>query len=123
MPKKTAGPALGGLGPYVLLAVGVELAGPPVLRLLERGIDVPVLTGLFYPFLMLPFFCLCSVWAAGRRLGAPLALGYGVLCAILTVPHVFLLYNSSALFQTGVAAAFAQAGMLAGLLTRRKKRG
>ena len=72
MPKKTAGPALGGLGPYVLLAVGVELAGPPVLRLLERGIDVPVLTGLFYPFLMLPFFCL------GRRAAAGSASGPGL---------------------------------------------
>lgn len=121
-PEKKDGPALGRLGPYVLLAAGVELAGPPVLRLLERGADVPVLTGLFYPFLMLPFFCLCSGWAAGRRLGVPPALGYGALCALLTVPNVFLLYNDTALFQTGVAAAFALAGVLAGLLTRRKKR-
>ena len=73
--------------------------------------------------MMLPFFCLCSGWAAGRRLGAPLALDYGVLCALLTVPQVFLLYNSSALFQMGVAAAFTLTGVLAGLLTRRKKRG
>ena len=106
----------------MLLAAGVELAGPPVLRLLERGADVPVLTGLIYPFLMLPFFCLCSGWAASRRLGVPLALGYGALCALLTVPNVFLLYNYTALFQAGVAAAFALAGVLAGLLTRRKGR-
>lgn len=46
-----------------------------------------------------------------------------MICAVLTVPHVFLLYNESALFQAGVAAGFALAGNLAGALRRRVKRG
>lgn len=121
-------PAAGGpfqvrtLRPYLLLAAAMELAVPPLLRLLEQGSDIPVLTGLFYPYLLLPFVCLAVGWAAGRRRGIALVLP--AACAALTVPHVFLLYNSSALFQAGVAAAFALAGNLAGALCGRlRKRG
>lgn len=122
-----APPAAGGplqvrpLVPYLLLSGVMELAVPPVLRLLEMGSDIPVLTGLFYPYLLLPFVCLAVGWAAGRRLGVALVLP--AACAALTVPHVFLLYNSSALFQAGVAGAFALAGDLAGVLRRRIKGG
>ena len=105
----------------LLLAGALELAVPPLFRLVEGGSDVPVLTGLFYPYLLLPFACLAVGWAAGRRRGLGLALP--VICAVLTVPHVFLLYNESALFQAGVAAGFALAGNLAGALRRRVKGG
>ena len=44
-------------------------------------------------------------------------------CAALTVPHVFLLYNESALFQAGVAAVFALVGNLAGAIRRRLREG
>ena len=121
-------PAAGGpfqvrtLGPYLLLAAAMELIVPPLLRLFEQGSDIPVLTGLFYPYLLLPFVCLAVGWAAGRRRGIALVLP--AACAALTVPHVFLLYNSSALFQAGVAAAFALAGNLGGALCGRlRKRG
>lgn len=108
--------------PYLLLTAAMELMVPPLLRLLERGSDIPVLTGLFYPYLLLPFVCLAVGWAAGRRRGFSLVLP--AICAALTVPHVFLLYNSSALFQAGVAAGFALAGNLAGALcSRMRKRG
>lgn len=106
---------------YLLLAAAMELMVPPLLRLLERGSDIPVLTGLFYPYLLLPFLCLAVGWAAGRRLG--LALVLPAACAALTVPHVFLLYNESALFQTGVAAVFALVGNLAGAIRRRLREG
>ena len=106
---------------YLLLAAAMELMVPPLLRLLERGSDIPVLTGLFYPYLLLPFLCLAVGWAAGRRLG--LALVLPAACAALTVPHVFLLYNESALFQAGVAAVFALAGNLAGAIRRRLREG
>lgn len=109
------------LAPYLLLAGALELAVPPLFRLVEGGSDIPVLTGLFYPYLLLPFACLAVGWAAGRRRGLGLALP--VICAVLTVPHVFLLYNESALFQAGVAAGFALAGNLAGALRRRVKGG
>ena len=50
-----------------------------------------------------------------------MALLYPVACGLMTVPHVFLLYHESALFQAGVAAAFALAGNLAGALVRQGK--
>lgn len=109
------------LGPYFLVSGVMELAVPPLLRLAEGSSDIPVLTGLFYPYLLLPFVCLSVGWAAGRRLGVALVLP--AVCAALTVPHVFLLYNASAMFQAGVAAAFALAGDLAGTLRRRIKEG
>ncbi len=97
---------------HLLLAAAVELGLPPLLRLLESGSDIPVLTGVFYPFLLLPFFALATGWSAGRRFGP--ALVYPAVCAALTVPNVFLLYNSSALFHAGVAGGFALAGTLIG---------
>lgn len=109
------------LGPYFLVSGVMELAVPPLLRLAEGSSDIPVLTGLFYPYLLLPFVCLSVGWAAGRRLG--LALALPAVCAALTVPHVFLLYNASAMFQAGVAAVFTLAGDLAGTLRRRIKEG
>lgn len=107
------------LGSYLLLSGAMELAVPLVLRLAEGGSDIPVLTGLFYPYLLLPFLYLAVGWMAGRRLGLTLVLP--VACGAPTVPHVFLLYNATALFQAGVAVAFALAGNLAGVLYARWK--
>lgn len=103
---------------HLLLAAAVELLAPPLLRLVDAP-DVPVLTGIFYPFLMLPFFCLVTGWSTGRRFGA--ALLYPVACGLLTLPCVFLLYNSSALFQGAAAALFALAGNLLGAALNRKR--
>lgn len=108
--------------PYGLLAVGVELMLPWLLRVLDAR-DVPVLTGIFYPFLILPLFCFFSSASLGKRCRR-LWLCYPVLCGALTLPCVFLLYNSSALFQVWVAAIAALAGGLLGtLLRQRTKRG
>lgn len=103
---------------YLLLAAAVELGLPPLLRLVDAP-DVPVLTGLLYPFLLLPFFCLATGWSVGRRFGV--SLSYPIACGALTVPWVFLLYNSSALFQTWTALALALAGNLLGALLKRRK--
>ena len=103
------------LRPYLLLAGALELLLPPLLRLLDPP-DVPGLTQLFYPFLLLPFFCLAVGWSAGRRLGTALPLP--VACGVLTLPGVFLLYDSAALFQAGIAFGFALAGNLLGALVR-----
>lgn len=108
------------LGPYLLVSGVMELAVPPFLRLLEGASDIPVLTGLFYPYLLLPFVCLAVGWAAGRRLGLTLVLP--AACAALTVPHVCLLYNATALFQAGVAAVFTLAGNLVGTAWRGMKK-
>lgn len=106
---------------YLAMAAVVELAVPPVLRLLERSSDIPVLTGLLYPYVLLPFFCLVTGWSVGRRRGP--ALLYPVACGLLTVPCVFWLYNESALFQAGVAAGVALVGNLAGAVGRHLKQG
>lgn len=103
---------------HLFLAAAVELGLPPLLRLMD-AIDVPVLTGILYPFLLLPFFCLVTGWSAGRRFG--IALLYPIACGLLPIPWVFLLYNSSALFQAWTAAVFALAGNLLGALLRRRK--
>ena len=115
----TPKPAAGGLfqlrpiQAYLLLAAAVELALPPMLRLADAP-DVPVLTGILYPLLILPFFCLTTGWSVGKRFGP--ALLYPLACGLLTAPMVFLLYNSSALFQAGVALAFALVGNALGAL-------
>lgn len=120
-----ARPAAGGvwqarpLKPYLLLAGALELLLPLLLRLLDPP-DVPVLTQLFYPYLLLPFFCLAVGWSAGRRFGVALLLP--VACGVLTLPCVFLIYNYTALFQAGVGFMFALAGNLLGALVRRVRR-
>ena len=100
--------------PYALLAAAAGLLLPWLLPLVDAG-DVPVLTGIFYPFLILPLFCFFSGWSLVKRCRL-LWLAYPVLCGILTVPCVFLLYNSSALFQVWVAAIAALTGGLLGAL-------
>lgn len=120
-----ARPAAGGvwqarlLKPYLLLAGALELLLPLLLRLLDPP-DVPVLTQLFYPYLLLPFFCLVVGWSAGRRFGVALLLP--VACGVLTLPCVFLVYNYTALFQAGAAFVFTLAGNLLGALVRRVRR-
>lgn len=119
-----ARPAAGGvwqarlLKPYLLLAGALELL-PLLLRLLDPP-DVPGLTQLFYPYLLLPFFCLVVGWSAGRRFGVALLLP--VACGVLTLPCVFLVYNYTALFQAGAAFVFTLAGNLLGALVRRVRR-
>ena len=120
-----ARPAAGGvwqarlLKPYLLLAGALEVLLPLLLRLLDPP-DVPVLTQLFYPYLLLPFFCLAVGWSAGRRFGVALLLP--VACGVLTLPCVFLVYNYTALFQAGAAFVFTLAGNLLGALVRRVRR-
>ena len=103
----------------LLLAGALELLLPLLLRLLDPP-DVPVLTQLFYPYLLLPFFCLAVGWSAGRRFGVALLLP--VACGVLTLLCVFLVYNYTALFQAGVGFMFALAGNLLGALVRRVRR-
>lgn len=114
-----SGKTLGRLAPYLGLAAAVELGLPPVLRLLELSSDFPVLTGMLYPYLVLPFFGAVSGWSVGRRQG--LVLVYPVICGLLPVPWVLVLFNSSALFQVWMVAVPALAGVLLGALVRRWK--
>ena len=102
LPEKPGQPDWRKALPYALLAATVELLLPWFLRALDAR-DVPVLTWLFYPHLILPLFCFFSGMSLAKRCRR-LWLGYPVLCGVLTLPCVFLLYNSSALFQILAAA-------------------
>ncbi len=108
------------LASYLLLAAAAELLLPWLLRAVDAP-DVPVLTGLFYPFLILPLFAFFSARAAGKRCSWPWTLLYAVLCGLLTVPNVFLLYNDTALFQSWTAGIAALLGGLLGGLRRKIK--
>lgn len=106
---------------YVLLAAAVELALPWLLRCLD-AVDVPVLTGIFYPFLILPLFCFFSACSLGRRWDWRRVLRYAAWCAALPVLNTALLYNYTALFQVFVAGIAALAGGLLGAVLRRLKK-
>lgn len=108
------------LAPYLLLAAAVELLLPPGLRLADAR-DFPVLTGIFYPFLVLPLFCFFSACPLGTRLRRWWLL-YPLACGALPLPCVFWLYNYTALFQAWTAGAAALAGGLLGVVLRRLKK-
>lgn len=116
----TAEPPWKTLAPYLLLAAAVELLLPPGLRLVDAR-DFPVLTGIFYPFLVLPLFCFFSACPLGTRLRR-WWLVYPAACMALTLPCVFLLYNYTAMFHAGVAGAAALAGGLLGAVLRKLKK-
>jgi len=108
------------LAPYLLLAAAVELLLPVALLLLDP-VDVPVLTGIFYPFVILPLFCFFSACALGSRLRR-WWLVYPAVCMILTLPCIALIYNASALFQVWAAGLPALAGGALGVVRRRWKK-
>ena len=99
-----------------LLCVGLPL----LTRLLDPS-DVPVLSGILLPYLLLPAGGASSGFSLGKRHG--LCLLYPVLAFVLYLPMVFLLYNSSALFHCFVVSGSALAGNLFGALLRWRKGG
>lgn len=117
----TAEPPWKTLAPYLLLAAAVELLLPPALTLVDAR-DFPVLTGVFYPFVILPLFCFFSACSLGRRWSWRQILRYAAWCAVLPVLNTALLYNYTALFQVFVAGAAALAGGLLGAALRKLKK-
>lgn len=112
--------------PYLPFVALVCCALPVALRLLEKllGADIPVFTGLLYPYLVLPVVGFLSGVSLGKRQGVcPL---YPVACFVLYLPMVPLLFNGSALFHCFMIALPALVGNVLGWLYRRavpKKRG
>ena len=95
-------------------------AVPGVIRLLDPA-DVPVLSALLLPYVLLPAGGLASGLTLGRRQGlCPL---YAILCGLLYLPTVFILYNQTALFHCVIlfAAVFLGSG-LGAVWRRRGKR-
>lgn len=110
--------------PYLLFLVLVCWAAPLAAWGLDRlAADVPVLSGLIYPYLLLPVVTFCAGLSLGKRQGlAPL---FPLAAGLLYLPMVFLLFNPSALFHCFHAALPALAGNLvgSGVRARRRKRG
>lgn len=105
--------------PYFFFALLLCDVLPFVLRALDAR-DVPVLTGLLLPYLLLPVGGFFSGLSLGKRQGfCPL---YPPFCALCYLPVVFLLFNSSALFHCGVVFCAALAGDLTGAAAARHKK-
>ena len=105
--------------PYLPFVLLVCCGLPILLRLVEKlfGADVPVLSGLILPYLLLPVAGAFSGVSLGKRQGVcPL---YPVMCALCYLPVVFLLYNSSAMFHCWMIALPALLGNVLGWLYRR----
>lgn len=102
--------------PFVLLLCG---GLPLLLRWADHALsaDVPVLSGLLLPYLLLPVAGFSSGMSLGKRQGVcPL---YPAACFVCYLPMVFLLYNSSAMFHCFMVAVPALAGNVLGWLYRR----
>lgn len=103
--------------PYLVFALGLCLGLPALLRLADPQ-DVPVLSGVYFPFLLLPIGTFCSGVSLGHRHGfSPL---YPVACALLSVAAVFLLFNGSALFHGGISLVCALLGNGVGTLLKKR---
>ena len=105
--------------PYLPFALLLCLALPMALRLLDAA-DVPVLSGLLYPYLLLPVGGFFSGLSLGKRQG--LCLLYPVLCALCAlvfIPLARLVSNMADWPLLPIAAGFSLAGILAGAALRR----
>lgn len=105
--------------PYLPFALLLCLALPMALRLLDAA-DVPVLSGLLYPYLLLPVGGFFSGLSLGKRQG--LCLLYPVLCALCAlvfIPLARLVSNMADWPLLPIAAGFSLAGVLAGAALRK----
>ena len=104
--------------PFVLLVCDLL---PALLAWIDRTfvVDVPVFSGLLYPYLGLPIVGFCSGLSLGKRQG--MCWLYPLACFVCYFPMVFLLFNSSALFHCFMIAVPALAGNLVGWAIWKKK--
>ncbi len=79
--------------------------------------DIPVLSGLVVPYLLLPVIGFSSGLSLGKRQGVCLI--YPVACFACYLPMVFLLFNSSALFHCFMVSVPALLGNVIGWMYRR----
>lgn len=102
--------------PFTLLVCDLL---PLVLAWVDRTfvVDVPVFSGLLYPYLLLPVVGFLSGLSLGKRQG--ICGLYPLACALCYLPMVYLLFNSSALFHCFMVAVPALMGNVLGWLYRR----
>jgi len=86
---------------------------PPVLSWIDRTliVDLPLLSGLIMPYLILPAAGFSSGMSLGKRQGVCLL--YPAACFVCYLPMVFLLFNYTAMFHCFMVAVPALAGMAA----------
>lgn len=105
--------------PYLAFALLLCDGLPLLLRWADHAVaaDVPVLSGLLLPYLLLPAAGFSSGLSLGKRQGVcPL---YPVTCFVCYLPMVFLLYNHTAMFHCFMVAVPALAGNVLGWMYRR----
>ncbi len=108
--------------PFALLLCG----GLPVLLrwtelAIQQGsvIDIPVLSALILPFVLMPAAGFTSGLSLGKRQGfCPL---YPLACALFYLPLVYLRFYPSALFHCGMVGVPALAGNVLGAVRRRRQ--
>lgn len=105
--------------PYLPFVLFLCCGLPLLLRWADHAVsaDVPVLSGLIFPYLLLPAAGFSSGLSLGKRQGVcPL---YPVACFVCYLPMVFLLFNFTAMFHCFMVAVPALAGNVLGWLYRR----
>ena len=108
--------------PYVPFAALLCLLLPLALRLFDGGY-VPVLSGLLYPYLLLPIGGFCSALSLGRRRGfCPLYPAACVLCILLFIPLARLFSNMYDWPMVTIALVCSLAGNLVGTALRQVRR-
>ena len=102
--------------PFILLLCDVL---PLVLNWIDHVAvaDVPVLSGLLLPYLILPAAGFCAGLSLGKRQGVCIL--YPAACFVCYLPMVYLVYNYTALFHCFMVAVPALAGNILGWAYRR----
>ena len=109
--------------PYLPFAALLCLLLPLALRLFDGGY-VPVLSGLLYPYILLPAGAFCSALSLGRRRGfCPLYPAACVLGILVFIPLARLFSNMYDWPLVTIALACSLAGDLAGSALRRVRKG
>ncbi len=105
--------------PYLAFALLLCDVLPLLLRWADHAVsaDLPVLSGLLLPYLLLPAAGFSSGMSLGKRQG--MCLLYPAACFVCYLPMVFLLFNSSALFHCFMVAVPALVGNVLGWMYRR----
>ena len=108
--------------PYLPFAALLCLALPLVLRWIDTVDVVPVLSGLLYPYLLLPVGAFCSGLSLGRRRGVcPLYPAACVAGVLVFIPLARLMSNMHDWPLVTIALVCALAGNLAGAALRQRK--
>lgn len=101
--------------PYLPAAVLLGIALPLLARLCDP-VDVPVFSGLLYPFLLLPIGSFLAGMALGKHRGfCPL---FPLACVLCYLPMLWILFNFSAFFHLFLTLFPAFLGNLLGAILR-----